>query len=135
MTLGLLPPEIVASTLVFPTGSDPFTTDDYTELLSFAVNVSWRGPRQENGQGGWAITQGGFEKQLSRAGNWAWPQRFQQYQYRWADRDEALAMARAHVDRVTVRGRTWQEWRNHFASDADQTGPSARTSRTTKEPT
>lgn len=131
MTGTTAPVEIPASTLVFPTGSRPYTDDD-GDLRHFALDVCWRGPVQENGQGGWAVTHGGLDKQLSRAGKWAWPQRFQQHQYRWATRDEALAMARAHVDTVTVNRRTWQEWQDYFAAKADQTGSASRTS-TSKE--
>ncbi|WIB65926.1 hypothetical protein [Curtobacterium sp. MCBD17_040] len=108
--------EILASTLVFPTGADP-ESSDYSDLHHFALNVCFRGPRQENGQGGWAVMVG-ESHQLSRAGNWAWPQRFQQHQYRWDTREEALAMARKHVDQRKVNGRTWAEWERHFAARA-----------------
>lgn len=127
-------PEILSSTLVFPTGADPEHTDDYSQLVGFALEVSWRGPRQENGQGGWAVTHRGFDHQLSRAGKWAWPHRFQQHQYRWETRDEAIRMARLHVDSITVRGRTWHEWEAHFAAVADQTGAGPATN-PTKETT
>jgi hypothetical protein len=126
-------PEIIASTLVFPTGSDPHDEAHHRDLRAFALDVCWRGPRTENGRGGWAVMLGGSDShQLSRAGKWSWPQRFQQHQYRWATREEALAMAHAHVDKVKVMGRTWREWQDHFAAQADQTG-SAMSDSTTKE--
>lgn len=126
-------PEILASTLVFPSGADPFDENRRGDLRSFALDVCWRGPRTENGQGGWAVMLGGSEsRQLSRAGKWAWPQRFQQHQYRWATREEALAMAHEHVDQVKIMGRTWREWEDHFGAQADQTG-SSTSARTTKE--
>ena len=129
------PFEILASTLVFPTGSDPLDDSRYPDLQRFALDVCWRGPRTENGRGGWAIMLGGSEsEQLSRAGKWAWPQRFQQHQYRWATRDEALTMAREHVDRVQVGGRTWREWEAHLAALADQTESSTSDSITKETP-
>jgi hypothetical protein len=107
--------EILSETLVFPTGADPYSDEDtYRDLRKFTAEVTFRGPRQDNGQGGWAVMNGGHH-QLSRAGNWAWPERFQQHQYRWDTREEALAMARTHVDSLTVNGRTWAEWRTYFA--------------------
>ncbi|MGW8431644.1 hypothetical protein ACWGJ9_11175 [Curtobacterium citreum] len=108
--------EILSGTKVFPSGADPFADEDaYHDLRHFTVDVTFRGPRQENGQGGWAVMNGGESHQLSRAGNWAWPERFQQHQYRWDTREEALDMARRHVDAITVNGRTWAQWQTYFA--------------------
>ncbi len=108
--------EILAVTKVFPTGADPYADEGaYRDLHHFTVDVTFRGPRQENGQGGWAVMNGGESKQLSRAGKWSWPQRFQQHQYRWDTREEALDMARRHVDTITVNGRTWADWEAYFA--------------------
>lgn len=111
--------EILSETKVFPLGADPLNGDDsYRDLRHFTVEVTFRGPRRENGQGGWAVMNGGESNQLSRAGNWGWPERFQQHQYRWDTREEALEMARRHVDAITVRGRTWAEWQTYFAERA-----------------
>jgi len=112
--------EILSETLVFPTGADPYSDEDtYRDLRKFTAEVTFRGPRRENGQGGWAVMNLGDNHQLSRAGKWAWPERFQQHQYRWDTRDEALVMARRHVGDLTVNGRTWDEWQTYFAERAD----------------
>jgi len=96
--------EIPTTTLVAPAGM----TVGHGELHAFAVTVEWRGPRTDTGRG----------LELSRAGNWAHPDRFQQHQYRWATRTEALIMAHQHVDAVTFNGRTWAEWQKHIAQRA-----------------
>lgn len=105
---------ITTETMVLPAGCDP-ATDPNRDWDAFAVYVRWQGPPQANGSGGWAVTGRVCEKQLSRAGNWAWGIRaFQRRQYRFATFDEALAMAHAHVDQVTVNGRTWAQWQQHW---------------------
>ena len=108
--------ELIRDTLVLPTGMRLEDEDAADEVRHFALSVEWRGTRTETGRGGWAVKNGGDE--LSRAGKWAWPRKFQQHQYRWETREEALAMAHKYVDTVTVRGRTWAQWQAHFAEQA-----------------
>ena len=97
--------ELTTGVLVLPDG---MALDD-PELRHFSLRVEWRGARTDTGRGGYAVTDGFSD--LSRAGKWGRPQAFQQHQYRWDALDEALAMARAHVDQLKVNGRTWAEWR------------------------
>lgn len=95
---------------VWPTGTTP-TAENWAELCDYGVTVAWRGPRTENGYGGYAVTTRHGACQLSRAGKWAWsPERFRLWQYRWATLEEALAMAKAVVNDVQVAGRTWRQW-------------------------
>ena len=101
--------EIITETVVLPTGM-PLDDD---ELSIFALRVEWRGINDQFPAGAWRVTNG--RKDLSRAENWGRPQPFQQHQYRWATREEALAMAHKHVDQQTVSGRTWADWQAHFA--------------------
>lgn len=95
--------EIVLQTMVLPTGA---TVGD-EEMRHFGLIVEWRGVRTETGRGGYGVTH--FSRWLSRAGNWGHPDKFQQRQYRWETLEEALAMAHAHVDAVTVMGRTFAQ--------------------------
>jgi len=97
--------EIVTKVAVLPEGMDPGSS----ELYHFALFVEWKGVRGEKGRGGYAVADG-FEE-LSRAGNWGRPQAFQQHQYRWDTLEEALEMARKHVDTRKVHGKTWSEWK------------------------
>lgn len=100
--------ELTAKVLVLPEGME---LDD-PELRHFALQVEWRGPRGETGRGGYAVTD--MFKQLSRAGKWGNPQSYQQHQYRWETLEEALEMARAHVDSHRINGKSWQEWREFY---------------------
>jgi hypothetical protein len=104
--------EIVLQTMVLPTGA---TVDD-EEMRYFGVTVEWRGVRTETGRGGYGVSH--FSKWLSRAGNWGHPDKFQQRQYRWETLEEALAMAHAHVDAVTVNGRTFAQYQQFEAEAA-----------------
>lgn len=96
--------ELVAKVTVLPEGMEL----DSDELNSFALFVEWRGPRTDTGRGGYAVSDS--FRQLSRAGNWGHPQAFQQHQYRWETLEEALEMARSHVDSRKVSGKTWAQW-------------------------
>lgn len=97
--------EIVTKVAVLPEGMEL----DSSELHHFALFVEWRGVRGEKGRGGYSVTD--LFDQLSRAGKWGNPQAFQQHQYRWDTLEEALEMARKHVDTRKVNGRTWSEWK------------------------
>jgi hypothetical protein len=104
--------EIVGSVIVLPTG---MSVDDVNRS-TFQLVVTWRGPRGDTGRGGYAIPQGGSDsRQLSRAGNYGRPQPFQQHQYRWDTLEEALTMARKHVDAVIVNGRTFTQWQEQHS--------------------
>lgn len=109
--------EIVTETFVLPTG---MAADD-KERHIFALRVEWQGVTDQFPDGSWRVTDGYCD--LSRAENWSMPRRFQRHQYRWATREEALAMARKHVDQQTVNGRTWAEWRAHFAEKRAESPP------------
>ena len=103
--------ELVTEVLVVPDGLD---LDD-PNLHHFALTVRWRGARGETGRGGYAVQHG--NRHLSRAGNWRFnPEPRLQRHYRWADLDEALAVARDTVDTVKVNGRTWAEWQQAEAA-------------------
>lgn len=97
--------EYISEVTVLPEGMEQ--SDD--EMRHFAVKAVWRGARQENGSGGFGVTDG--FRWLSRAGNWGHPERFQYRQYRWETIEEALVAARAVVDHVRVNGKTWAEWK------------------------
>lgn len=105
--------ELTTEVMVLPEGMEL----DHDELHRFAVRVQWRGVRGETGRGGYRVTDG-FDE-LSRAGKWGNPQRFQQHQYRWDTLEEALEMARKHVDELKVNRRTWSEWQTFFAANRD----------------
>lgn len=97
--------ELVTEVLVLPAGME--LDDD--ERDSFALTVRWRGPRSETGRGGYAVMHG--NRHLSTAGNWRYnPEPRLQRHYRWDTLEEALVVARAAVDTVTVARRTWAEW-------------------------
>lgn len=96
--------ELTTKIIVLPQGME---LDDVNRS-SFALQVEWRGLRTETGRGGYAVSDG--FKHLSRAGKWGFPEPFQQHQYRWETLEEALEMARAHVDSFKSNGRTWAEW-------------------------
>jgi hypothetical protein len=96
--------EIIAQTMILPAGM----LHDDENLHLFVLRVEWRGADDEHPNGTWRVTDG--FRELSRAGNWGHPQKFQRHQYRWSTREEALDMARRHVDAVKVNGRTWAEW-------------------------
>lgn len=104
--------EIVTKVMVLPEG---LALDDYN-VRHFAINVEWKGARQSNSQGGYAVTD--MFMQLSRAGNWGMPQKFQLHQYRWETFEEALEQARAHVEAHEVNGRTWTEWQAALKSNS-----------------
>lgn len=114
--LGHLPAtEFVTEVIVMPAGKTMADWDG-DEVSDFAIKVQWRGPRAENGRGGYAVTHRGF-RHLSRAGEWAIePAPFRQHQYRWATLDEALAAARDAVDQVTINGMTYAQWAEHWAA-------------------
>jgi len=103
--------ELTTEVMVLPEGMEL----DSDELRHFALRIQWRGVRGDTGRGGYRITDG-FDD-LSRAGKWGSPQRFQQHQYRWDTLDEALEMARKHVELVQLRGKTWAEWQLFFAAN------------------
>lgn len=103
--------EIIAQTIILPTGMK----QDDPDLHSFSLSVEWRGVTSKHPDGAWRVT--GRSRELSRAGNWGHPQAFQRHQYRWASREEALAMARRHVDLLTINGRTWAEWQASRTAD------------------
>jgi hypothetical protein len=98
--------ELVTEVMVLPTG---MALEDL-EQGPFALLVQWRGvPEDEDrARGGYRVTDG--FRELSRAGKWDHPQRFQQWQYRWVTQAEALEAARAAVDHLKINGRTWAEW-------------------------
>lgn len=91
---------------VLPAGA---VVDDAWDRITcyFSLTVQWRGPRGETGRGGYAVKH--FSKELSRAGKWGYPQKFQQRQYRWETQEEAIAAAEKAVDAVTVNGRTYAQ--------------------------
>lgn len=97
--------EQVMSIMVLPEGM-PL---DHDEAHAFAFYVEWKGPREDNGQGGYAVTRGG-RNQMSRGGAWSYPQPFRWSQYRWETLEEALEMARKHIDSYKMNGYTWAEW-------------------------
>ena len=103
--------ELTTEVMVLPEGME--LNND--EIRRFALRVEWRGVRGETGRGGYRVTDG-FDE-LSRAGKWGSPERYQQHQYRWATLEEALEMARKHVEEVKVNGKTWTEWQQVFASN------------------
>lgn len=113
-----MPTEVVTKIMVVPDG---MSLDD-PDVTTFAVYVEWRGPRSENGSGGYAVTMGGF-RQLSRAGNWGSPQPFQYRQYRWETVEEALEWARKVVNDRKVNGRTFAEWQELEFPTKDATVP------------
>jgi len=106
--------ELVTEVMVLPEGMEL----DNDELHHFALRVEWRGVRGENGSGGYRVSDGFGD--LSRAGKWGHPQRFQQHQYRWDTLEEALEMARKHVEGLKVNGRTWAEWQLLFAANGSR---------------
>lgn len=96
--------EIISQTMILPTGM-PL---GHVEQSSFALLVEYRGEYEGKAGGGWRVHD--RFKDLSRAGNWGHPQRFQQHQYRWETRDEALEMARNHVDTHKMARWTFAEF-------------------------
>lgn len=102
--------EITTGMLVLPEGME--LDDD--ERNHFALRIEWRGPRGKTGRGGYGVSDG--FRYLSRAGNWGNPQAFQQRLYRWETLEEALEMARAHVNSYRMNGKTWAEWRSYWAA-------------------
>jgi hypothetical protein len=101
--------ELVTEIMILPDGME---LDD-PDVHSFALKVRWRGVRGETGRGGYAVQRG--ESHLSHMGKWRYaPEPFVQRHFRWADIESALASARAEVNHVTVNGRTWAEWQQHF---------------------
>jgi hypothetical protein len=100
--------EIIKQYMVLPTGM-PI---DHHEAHAFALIVEWRGNKTEDGAGGYAVKHG--SQWLSRAGNWAWPERYQFRQYRWNTFEEALEKAREAVDKVTVNRYTFAQWEERF---------------------
>lgn len=104
--------ELVTQTLVLPTGM-PINDE---EMRHFALTIEWRGTRTETGRGGYGISLRG--SWLSRAGNWGYPDKFQQRQYRWETLEEALAMAHVHVDTATLNGRTYAQYQQLAAQAA-----------------
>ena len=105
----------VTEVRIVPAGAELGDRDD----ADFGLKVSWRGQFAGRSGGGWSVDHRGYS--LSRAGNWAWPSRFQRWQYRWETREEAVAAALAAVDGVQVNGRTRAEWAAHWASRAEPT--------------
>jgi len=105
--------EIVIQTMVLPKGA---AVDDDEAMRYFGLTVEWRGARTETGRGGYGVKHS--SKWLSRAGNWGYPDKFQQRQYRWATLEEALAMAHAHVDAVTLNGLTFIQFQQFEAQAA-----------------
>lgn len=105
--------EIIKQILVLPIG---MSLDD-DEARHYGVVVEWRGPQTDDGAGGYAVTR--FGESLSRAGNWAWPERYQYRQYRWATLDEALSAARAAVDHVKVNGMTYAEFSERMSAASE----------------
>lgn len=99
--------ELVSRVLVLPEGME---LDD-EDLRHFALQVEWRGNSTGSGRGGYAVTD--MFHQLSRA-KWGNPQSYQQHQYRWDTLEEALEMARAHVDSHRINGKTWKEWQEFY---------------------
>ena len=99
----------VTEVRIVPAGAELGDRDD----ADFGLKVSWRGQFAGRSGGGWSVDHRGVS--LSRAGNWAWPSRFQRWQYRWETREEAVAAALAAVDGVQVNGRTRAEWAAHWA--------------------
>ncbi|GAA2182087.1 hypothetical protein GCM10009785_19760 [Brooklawnia cerclae] len=51
------------------------------------------------------------ECELSRAGRWGSPERYQRWQYRFASYPEALAAARSASTSMVVNGMTWDEYK------------------------
>lgn len=97
--------ELVTSVLVLPDGME--LDDD--ERDTFALTVSWRGPRSDTGRGGYAVIHG--NRHLSTAGNWRYsPEPRLQRHYRWETLEEALTIAQLAVNCIKVGGRTWAEW-------------------------
>lgn len=95
--------EIISEYTILPTGMQPGDINAHV----FAVKITYRGEPNGRSGGGYSINVAGQE--LSRAGNWGFPQRFQRWQYRWESFEEALDIARTVVDQFTVMGRTWAE--------------------------
>lgn len=101
--------ELVTEIMILPDGMEIGSDEAHT----FALRVRWRGARSETGRGGYAVQHG--ERHMSRQGKWRWsPEPFIQRHFRWNDIESALVSARAEVNHVTVNGRTWAEWQEHF---------------------
>ncbi|MDI3330676.1 MAG: hypothetical protein QJR09_08070 [Micrococcus sp.] len=96
--------ELITEYMILPTGMDPGDVN----ATMFAVHVKYRG--QFNGRSGGGYSVNHLSSELSRAGKWGLPQRFQRWQYRWEAFWEAQDMARDVVDSLKVNGRTWAEW-------------------------
>lgn len=109
---------LAVDTLVFPDGAD---LDDWDNVRYWALHVRWRGPRDDTGRGGYAVTTQFPEEQLSRAGKWRTDVRpFQQRLFRWPTLQEAVAAARAAVDTFTTNGCTWAQYVQLAAERAQQ---------------
>ena len=109
--------EITTETMVLPTGCPA----DDVNVHAHAVWVRWNGVRGEGprARGGWSVEHLGSV--LSRAGKWAWrPSNYQRWQYRFDTRDEALRLARLHVDGLRVNGRTYTEWQARHAARREE---------------
>lgn len=98
--------ELITEIIVLPDG---MRLDD-PELHHFALFVRWMGVPQQNGSGGYAVTQSFREAQLSRAGNWNYCVRpFQRKAYRWKTAQEALNMAKSVVNDMRINGRSFAD--------------------------
>jgi len=102
--------ELVTEVMVLPDG---MALDD-EDRHHFALAVRWRGPRTDTGRGGYAVVSSSG-RHLSRAGKWRYdPEPRLQRHYRWATLEEALDVARAAVNTVTVNGFTWAQWQERL---------------------
>jgi len=104
----------ITELIVLPDGVE--LGDDH-ESMEFGLRVAWRGQFRGRSGGGWSVEHLG--NNLSRAGNWGYPSRFQRWQYRWETREEAVAAAVRAVETVTVGGRTRAQWTEYRAEQQE----------------
>ena len=103
--------ELVKEILVLPDGM----AEDDINLHSWALSVEWRGAHQGKSGGGYRVHH--FSRELSRAGKWGNPQRFQRWQYRFDTLEDALEAARRVVNSVETMGRTFAEFGSRRMSE------------------
>jgi hypothetical protein len=102
--------ELVTEVTVLPDGMH----EDDINLHSWALVVKWRGAYNGKSGGGYSVSH--YSSELSRAGKWGHPQRFQRWQYRFETLDEALSAARVVVNDVKSMGRTFADFGPRRAS-------------------
>lgn len=92
---------------IYPVGANP-DDDPHGNTHGFAVQIIWRG------KGKWSVENGGSS--LSHTGRWLYMPMKMHRQHVRHDYETAVRLARGAVDDVTVNGRTWKQWQEHFAT-------------------